>query len=419
MQNSKDSSIKNIKECAQAFSLASGIGCTITDKQGNVLSESGYGYASCEICKAANKNKENCIQAHKYGLIQAERFGGKYVYFCQMGLTCFVSPIFAKEGSAAKITAGPLLMVDTQDYIDYELAQMLQLTEKEKNEVKVLLPKLPFAPVEKVESLSTLLFLSTGFINNVYEANRMLQMQDDDAMQGQVSAYITQLKTEQDKKPYPFETEKELLNSVENADRQSAQMHLNELFGFLFFSSGGELGALKARIYELLVLISRSAINSGADSEYTLKLMQSYQDEISSLKTPDSLCTWLVDAMNKFMDNIFSYNGVKHVDVISKADMYLRAHCTEKVSLEEVAFEVSLSPSYFSRVFKREKGETFSKYVNRLRIEKSKNLLLSSDVKMSDIAQMMGFEDQSYYTKVFKSITGVSPLRYKEAKGRI
>ncbi len=407
------------KECARAFSVAGDIGCTVTDTSGHVLIENGYGCASCEICSAANIKKEQCTQTHLYGMAQAERFGGKYIYFCHMGLTCFVSPIFAQEGGAAKITAGPLLMVDIQDYIDCELAQMEQLSRKEREDVIRLLHKLPNVPVEKVNSLSTLLFMATSFMNNIYEAGRMLHAQDEDAIQGQVSAYITQLKSEESSKPYPFDTERELLNSVASADRQNAQKHLNEIFGYIFFSSGGEFKAAKARIYELLVLISRTAIDSGADPSGTLELTQGYLDAIPSLTTPDALCTWLVDALDKFMDNVFGYIDIKHADVIRKADMYLRAHCTEKVKLEHVASLVYLSPTYFSRIFKREKGEQFSKYLNRLRIEKSKPLLLKQGMKMSDIAQMVGFEDQSYYTKVFKSITGVSPLRYKEAKGRI
>ncbi len=419
MQNDGDLILKLAKECAEAFCDAGGIGCAVTDTSGRVLAENGYGLASCEICAAANIKKEQCRQTHIYGMSQAERFGGKYIYFCHMGLACFVSPIFGQEGGAAKITAGPLLMVDIQDYIDGELAQMVDLTNADREKVIRLLHKLPNVPAQKINSLSTLLFMATGFMNNIYEANRMLSAQEGDAIQGQVSAYISQLKGAQGAKPYPFDTERNLLNCVASADRQGAQKYLNELFGYIFFSSGGKLSTAKARIYELLVLISRTAIDSGADSAYTMQLTQGYLDTITNLTTPDALCTWLAGALNKVMDNVFSYIDVKHADVMRKADMYLRANCTEKIKLEDVASMVYLSPAYFSRIFKREKGETFTKYVNRLRIEKSKPLLLQPEMRMSDIAQMMGFEDQSYYTKVFKSVTGVSPLRYKEAKGRI
>ena len=85
----------------------------------------------------------------------------------------------------------------------------------------------------------------------------------------------------------------------------------------------------------------------------------------------------------------------------------------DQARLEEMARRVYLSPSYFSRVFRQETGETFSGYLNRLRIERSKELLRHKELRLTDIAQKVGFEDQSYFTKVFKKLEGVTPLRYR------
>ncbi len=406
-------------ECAKAFSNVSGIGCTVSDTRGNILSENGYGCNTCEICSAANIKKDKCIQTQNYGMAQAERFGGKYIYFCHMGLTCFVSPIFGKEGDGTKITAGPLLMVDREEYIEYELEQMPNLTSASKKNVINILNKLPVVPVEKVESLSTMLFMQTGFLNNMYETSRMLDKQSDDQLQSQISGFIEQFKFEQNTVPYPFDTENALLASVSDGNKAQAQKLLNELFGYIFFVNGGNIATAKARINELLVLISRASINSGADVKSTLQTTQDYLIVMPTLNTIDALCSWLAGVTNNFISSIFNYADVKHVNVMRKADLYMRENCTRKILLEEVAKEVYLSPTYFSRIFKREKGESFTKYINRLRIDKSKPLLLKQELRMSDIAQTMGFEDQSYYTKVFKSIVGVSPLAYRQSKGRI
>ena len=59
----------------------------------------------------------------------------------------------------------------------------------------------------------------------------------------------------------------------------------------------------------------------------------------------------------------------------------------------------------------------FANYVNNLRVEKSKILLMDQSINLIDLAAMVGFEDQSYFTKVFKKVVGVSPGKYRENRG--
>ncbi|MBQ8263824.1 MAG: helix-turn-helix transcriptional regulator, partial [Oscillospiraceae bacterium] len=90
-----------------------------------------------------------------------------------------------------------------------------------------------------------------------------------------------------------------------------------------------------------------------------------------------------------------------------------------KLTLEEAAAVVGYSPAYFSRIFKEEMGVTFKEALNAIRIERSKNLLLSSSASIADICSMVGFNDQSYYCKVFKRLSGVTPDRFRKRSRRI
>lgn len=89
------------------------------------------------------------------------------------------------------------------------------------------------------------------------------------------------------------------------------------------------------------------------------------------------------------------------------------------VSLESVASEAGYSVSYFSRTFKKEMGCGFSEYLNRLRIDKSRELLAAGNIPTAEISGMVGFNDQSYFCKVFREITGETPDRYKKHQRRI
>ncbi|MFI3227161.1 MAG: AraC family transcriptional regulator [Clostridia bacterium] len=159
----------------------------------------------------------------------------------------------------------------------------------------------------------------------------------------------------------------------------------------------------------MLILISRAAIKSGADQNKCLMLTHNYIQVIPKLDTMDELCIWLSKITNKFIDNVFSY-----LNVIPKAVQYIHNNYTEKITLESVAATVYLSPTYFSKIFKDEMHTSFTTFINEVRVEQSKKLLRKSEIKLSEVANIVGFEDQSYFTKVFKKITGISPLQYRK-----
>lgn len=414
----EDFDLKLATECANAYAASTGLGCVVSDVDGRVYHSAGAGCASCTICDLAKKDRTGCMQAHVYGMTEAERFGGKYIYFCPMGLTCFVSPIVGSRGSAAKITVGPFLMVELEDYVAYELEQRLKLDNTAIHSLLPTLEQIPQVAPERVSALSNLLFMAVSFMNNVSVANRMLDDQNSEFMQGQVSEYILELKRGEALPQYPLATERELVAAIAESDKPKAQRLLNELFGYILFSSGGDFARIKTRVYELLVVISRAATDAGAAPDKTFELTHQFVTSTQKVTNIDDLSYQLARVMNRFIDSIFSFQSLKNADIMQKTLQHLRRHYAEKITLESMAGMVHLSPSYFSKIFKKETGYNFNTYLNMLRIEKSKKLLQYEDVRVIAIASLVGFEDQSYFTKVFKRLTGISPHQYRKSGGK-
>lgn len=96
---------------------------------------------------------------------------------------------------------------------------------------------------------------------------------------------------------------------------------------------------------------------------------------------------------------------------------YIEQHYESTISLDALAHQFSLSPSYLSRSFKRAYGEGVVDFITRARIEKSIELLRVSDLKQNEIAQRVGFSDPKYFYRVFKRTTGSSPAMYRLKKG--
>ncbi|TFE28614.1 response regulator transcription factor [Cohnella luojiensis] len=93
---------------------------------------------------------------------------------------------------------------------------------------------------------------------------------------------------------------------------------------------------------------------------------------------------------------------------------FLDAHYFEDISLIDIATRFHMDPSYLSKQFKSVTDENFIEYVTRKRMEKACELLRSSDRKINEISELVGYENQRYFSQVFKKFTGQTPSEYRE-----
>ena len=106
----------------------------------------------------------------------------------------------------------------------------------------------------------------------------------------------------------------------------------------------------------------------------------------------------------------------KHQKVNQVAD-YLGRHPETSESLEELARRFYISKSYLSRIFREVTSFTVNEYKNVSRIKKSQQLLLHSDCSITEVSDLLGFENLTYYERVFKKYTGTTPLKYRKENG--
>lgn len=93
---------------------------------------------------------------------------------------------------------------------------------------------------------------------------------------------------------------------------------------------------------------------------------------------------------------------------VRKAEMYVQANYTQKISIEDVAHYLGISSGYLSRVFKEVKGITVLEYLNRYRIDMLSQLFVRCNCSLKDASYSVGFDDPSYASRVFKKVTGIS-----------
>ncbi|SEK94502.1 two-component system, response regulator YesN [Paenibacillus sp. cl141a] len=97
---------------------------------------------------------------------------------------------------------------------------------------------------------------------------------------------------------------------------------------------------------------------------------------------------------------------------------YIQDHYADPITLTGVARQFHFNASYLSSYFASYNGEGFSEYLNKIRLEKAMELLLTTELTISEISASVGYSDQSYFTKVFKKQTGISPSQFRRQDAR-
>jgi two-component system response regulator YesN len=213
---------------------------------------------------------------------------------------------------------------------------------------------------------------------------------------------------------YPIDKEQELLSRVKLGDRTGAKKILNELLGDIFYRAAGSMDLIKARILELVIVISRAAVEGGASLERLLGLNYNFISELSQMTNLDEICHWVVKVLDMFMDTVYETRKVRNARSLGEALKYIRENYQSDLTLEDVAQKICMSPYYLSHLFREELNITFVEYLTMVRMEEAKRLLKDTSQSIVAIAFQVGYEDASYFSKVFKKYVGISPAQYRK-----
>ncbi|BCN32791.1 response regulator transcription factor [Anaeromicropila herbilytica] len=170
----------------------------------------------------------------------------------------------------------------------------------------------------------------------------------------------------------------------------------------------------KSKIVELLVL-SCYASKTYCKNENEYFDYSDMVENINKLEKND-LDIWAIYQFELIIKATRNNNNEKVSNVVSMALKYIEEHYKEELSLEDVSKHVSVSPQYLSKLFKEETNSNFVEYTTKLRIEKAKDLMNSTDKTIKEICFSVGYHDPNYFSRKFKSIVGISPTDYLKGK---
>ena len=176
--------------------------------------------------------------------------------------------------------------------------------------------------------------------------------------------------------------------------------------------------SIRRTVVELLVEILHIGADAGVDVDALLDYQDPYSKVFQMADTP-SILSWFFQTVELLAHSI----SMQH----SKTDSNLLALAKKKIqdcfndpelSLSLISSQLDITPTYFSAFFIREMGIGFNEYVTSLRIEKAKQMLSETNLKINSVATQCGFRSASYFIVVFRKQTGSSPSEYRNTKNQ-
>ena len=405
----------NINKKIKNYIVSTGVKCKVINIKDFMLGKEAIFPDKPSFCQLVHNTEEgisHCRQSYLYGGKQAKELGDKYIYFCPYGLVIWAIPIFNDNNFGEMLIGGPVLMHDIDNLLLKNIYQQNNFLKANSLEVERTLTDIEVITPYRVRHLAELLMsLAQGLMDeniiNLKEKNKAFNYNK------RLAEIIQELKSKNEKSMlYPLEEENELLRYVRLGDMNSAKASLNKILGYIYFQSGNKFTIVKSKAIQLMVLLGRAAIEVGADLEVIFGLEYIYLEDIDKINNLHDLSEFLKMVLERFIESTFIMKNVKNKDIIYKAISYIRENYNSNITLDSVASEVGLSSSYFSRLFKEEVNISYSDYLNKVRIEKAKDLM-EYNMSHAEIAQRVGFSNQSYFNKVFKKFENITPGKWQ------
>lgn len=212
--------------------------------------------------------------------------------------------------------------------------------------------------------------------------------------------------TKSNKIPYNTLIENQLVDTIRMNNLAKIKIILNDLFHQFIFNYT-PVETVKGIALHIIEVTRINTIYNKSDFIDSLAI--NYASLIETLYTINDIYNWLLEEIY----HIIQKNNKKiYSQEIMNCISYIHQNYSEDITLEAAARHVNLSKTYLSSLFRKETGAYFTNYINDLRIEKAKDMLLNT--KTINVALNVGFNDYKYFSKVFKKKTGYSPREWKK-----
>ena len=210
---------------------------------------------------------------------------------------------------------------------------------------------------------------------------------------------------------YPFAIEKEILHAIRMGMRE-------ELFELVTrFMKGLSSGGAKERIIrhgmlQLLASVQHVMMKMGVSPEWLAG--NGLNTQLSQLDDPDVILKWFLQkVIEPCLNEWDKKQDEQLMQLVEQVIQYMQSHYMQDISLESCADRINVHSYTLSKTFKQVTGLNFIEYLTGIRMEKAKELLSKTDLRINDIAEKVGYQP-TYFNRIFKKLESLTPSQYRE-----
>lgn len=208
--------------------------------------------------------------------------------------------------------------------------------------------------------------------------------------------------------------EKFLNNGAEDEIDEFVDVYINEL-------PEENLKSVLMRQYIIMdayiVMMSFCEKIEGIEGEMQAQ-SEELKNSMKTIQTLEEIKNYIRMLLKKIIGVRDTISGRRYSDIIEIAkDQIRKTYMSDEISLNTIAAEVGMSPSYFSSIFSKEMGKTFVEYLTEIRMDRAKELLMCSSMKTSEIGHEVGYKDPHYFSYIFKKTQNCTPKEFR-ARGK-
>ncbi len=347
----------------------------LTDTAGRVCA----GQPGCAGCKRPS----DCLALRRRIIAEALRWGTPFVELCAQGCLLWGLPAMTNQVVTGGLIATAPARV--QEKVRAAADALLRLAE-ERNLTNGSLLAARRAEAEQERYKAEAIHSVKG---TDYDAIRSLYLQEEPA----------------------------LIAAIKKGERSAARAIINRVLVGIYFLGRDRLELLKSLVLELVVMMCRAAVEAGAEPAELFGGHYRVLADLAKIHDDEALTRWLTGLLERIMDAIRDHRRYPNEVLLGKALSHMQEHLAENLSRDTVARAAGLSPSHFSHLMRDKLKRSFTEVLAQYRVDRAAQQLARTGDSLAVIALACGFPDQSYFSKVFKKITGRTPLAYRQLSG--